>query len=56
MIEPINVTMKSNLHTVAGSLNISMPANTVPTAPIPVHTTYVVLAAGLVLLLSVKTY
>lgn len=38
MIEPINVTMKSNLHTVAGSLNISMPANTVPTAPIPVHT------------------
>ena len=29
MIEPINVTLKSNLHTVAGSLNISMPANNV---------------------------
>ena len=56
MIEPINVTMKSNLHTVAGSLNISMPANTVPTAPIPVTLHKPYQWAGLVLLLSVKTY
>ena len=42
MIEPINVVIKSMRKKVAGSLNTNIPTNTVPTAPIPVHTAYAV--------------
>jgi len=34
----INVDKKKILENVTGSLKIKIPANTVPTAPIPVHT------------------
>ena len=42
MIEPISVVIKKILQKLTGSLNINMPINAVPTAPIPVHTAYAV--------------
>lgn len=42
MIDDTNVNMKNNLQKVAGSWKKNMPTNTVPTAPIPVHTAYAV--------------
>jgi hypothetical protein len=42
MIEAMRVVIKKSLQKPAGSLNISMPTSTVPTAPIPVHTAYAV--------------
>ena len=38
----ISVVKKKILVQVAGSLKIRIPINTVPTAPIPVHTAYAV--------------
>lgn len=39
-IEAISVTVKNIFQKVAGSWKTKMPTNTVPTAPIPVHTGY----------------
>lgn len=38
MIEEISVKMNNRRQNVAGSWKKNMPANTVPTAPMPVHT------------------
>src|SRR5690606_38267116 len=38
MMEPMSVVMKTKRHSVAGSLKKRIPTNTVPTAPMPVHT------------------
>lgn len=38
MIDETNVKMKNNLQNVAASWKKNMPTNTVPTAPMPVHT------------------
>lgn len=42
MTEPISVTIKKTLQKLTGSLKKKIPINTVPTAPIPVHTAYAV--------------
>ena len=38
IIEAMSVVRKNNLQNVAGSLKMSMPTSTAPTAPMPVHT------------------
>ncbi len=38
MIDETNVKMKNSRQKVAGSWKKNMPTNTVPIAPIPVHT------------------
>lgn len=42
IIDTIKVVMKKSLQKSAGSLNMTIPTKTVPTAPIPVHTAYAV--------------
>ena len=42
MIDAISVLKKNTRQNVAGSLKMKIPTNTVPTAPIPVHTAYAV--------------
>ena len=41
-MDAIRVKMKNTLQKSAGSLKKNIPTNTVPTAPIPVHTAYAV--------------
>jgi hypothetical protein len=41
-MEIIRVLRKKIRQKLAGSLKINIPSNTVPTAPIPVHTAYAV--------------